>query len=74
MRTSIRLIVTLVLVAAASAACSDDAALPPRASQRERDSVISTLPIPGAKVVGKALTASDSAASRASLMDSASQD
>jgi len=63
-----------VLVAGASVACSGDSAVPRRASQRERDSVISTLRIPGAKVVGKALTVSDSAASRASLLDSASQD
>ena len=74
MRTLIRMIAPLVVVAGGCAACSDDAAVPRRASQRERDSVISTLPIPGAKVVGKALTVSDSAASRASLLDSASQD
>jgi hypothetical protein len=74
MRKPIGLIVTLVLLAGACLACADDSAVPRRASQRERDSVISTLPIPGAKVVGKALTVSDSAASRASLMDSASQD
>ncbi|HYN81577.1 MAG TPA: hypothetical protein VES88_08755 [Gemmatimonadaceae bacterium] len=64
----------LVFVAAACVACSRDAAVARRSTQRERDSVVSTLPIPGASVVGKALTVSDSAASRASLMDSASQD
>ena len=74
MRTTLRVIVPLVLVAAVCVACSDDSAVPRRSSQRERDSVTSTLPIPGAKVVGNALTVSDSAASRASLVDSASQD
>ncbi|MDP9178905.1 MAG: hypothetical protein M3O61_14570 [Gemmatimonadota bacterium] len=74
MRGSLRLIIPFVLLGAACIACSDDAAVSRRSTQRERDSVISTLPIPGAKAVGRALTVSDSAASRASLMDSASQD
>jgi hypothetical protein len=68
------LIAALVLFSAGCMACSDGVPVSRGSTQRERDSVISTLPIPGAKVVGKALTVSDSAASRASLMDSASQD
>jgi hypothetical protein len=73
MRSSLRLIPPFVLVAAWCVACSRDAAVPRRSTQRERDSVIGTLAIPGAKGIGKALTASDSAASRASRIDSASE-
>jgi hypothetical protein len=57
-------------------ACSD----PPKGfkprdqmSQREKDSVIGASGLPGAKVVRSALIASDSAASRNSVIDSASQ-
>jgi len=72
MRSSLRWIAPLLLLGTGCTASSDDAGQR-RSTQRERDSVISTLPIPGAKGVGKALTASDSAASRASLIESASE-
>lgn len=42
-------------------------------SQREKDSILSVSGLPGAKVVGRALIASDSAAARAAAMDSASE-
>jgi len=59
----------------ALAACSTGDGSQPRdrMSQREKDSVLSESGIPGAKVVGKALTASDSSAARTSVLDSVSQ-
>ena len=42
-------------------------------SQREKDSVLSESGIPGAKVVGRALKASDSSSVRTDVLDSASQ-
>jgi hypothetical protein len=39
-------------------------------TRRQKDSLISTLPIPGARGVGGALRASDSLRARADLMDS----
>ena len=42
-------------------------------TERERDSVLAESGLPGAKVVGRALTASDSETSHTSMVDSASQ-
>ena len=39
-------------------------------TQRQRDSIAGTLPIPGARAVGKALDASDAAKARAERLDS----
>ena len=39
-------------------------------TERQRDSVLATEPLPGAKIVGNALKASDAAAARAAKMDS----
>jgi len=39
-------------------------------TERQRDSILATEPLPGAKVVGSALKASDAAAVRAAKMDS----
>ena len=39
-------------------------------TRRQRDSIISTLPIPGAGGVGRALDASDAARARADQLDS----
>ena len=57
------------------AACNKGDGSQPRdkMSQREKDSVLSESGIPGAKVVGRALKASDSSAARTSVLDSVSQ-
>lgn len=39
-------------------------------TERQRDSILATEPLPGASVVGSALKASDAAAARAAKMDS----
>ena len=39
-------------------------------SRRQRDSIISTMPIPGARGVGRALEAQDAARERAAQLDS----
>ncbi len=39
-------------------------------SKRERDSILATSKLPGAKGVGKAMSAADSAAARAARLDS----
>jgi hypothetical protein len=39
-------------------------------SRRQRDSIISTMPIPGARGVGRALDAQDAARARAEQLDS----
>ena len=39
-------------------------------TQRQRDSILATEPLPGARVVGSALKASDAEAERAAKMDS----
>jgi hypothetical protein len=39
-------------------------------SRRQRDSIISTMPIPGARGVGRALDAQDAARERAAQLDS----
>jgi len=59
----------------ALAACNNGDGSQPRdkMSQREKDSVLSESGIPGAKVVGRALKASDSSAARTNVLDSASQ-
>lgn len=43
---------------------------PDTLTRRQKDSIISTLPIPGAAGVGRALDASDAAAERARRLDS----
>jgi hypothetical protein len=42
-------------------------------SQREKDSVLSESSLPGAKVVGRAITSSDAEAAHTAALDSASQ-
>ena len=39
-------------------------------TERQRDSILATEPLPGARVVGSALKASDAEAARAAKMDS----
>ena len=41
-------------------------------TRRQKNEIISTLPVPGARGVGRALTASDQAAERARVFDSIS--
>jgi hypothetical protein len=78
-RTSLRpgpLALALVaVVALLTPACSgsgrggDDAALADTLTRRQKDSIVSTLPLPGASAVGKALRASDLARDRALAHD-----
>ena len=42
-------------------------------SQRQKDSLTATLPLPGARVVGSALNAADAASTRAAQIDTANQ-
>lgn len=39
-------------------------------TRRERDSIVSTMPLPGARGVGRALDAQDAARARAAALDS----
>ena len=48
---------------------ADDQAAQDTLTQRQKDSIISTLPVPGAGAVGKALDASDAARARAEQHD-----
>jgi hypothetical protein len=52
-------------------ACSSSK--PPARTERERDSTLAQSRLPGAKGVGAALKASDSAAARAARLDSVAQ-
>ncbi len=47
----------------------EDQAAQDTLTRRQKDSIISTLPVPGAGAVGKALEASDAARARAELHD-----
>jgi len=47
----------------------DDQAAGDTLTQRQKDSILSTLPVPGAEVVGKALDAAEAARARAELHD-----
>ena len=48
---------------------SDDQAAGDTLTRRQKDSIISTLPLPGAGAVGKALDAADAAKARAAVLD-----
>ena len=68
--------ILLIALAASLAGCSGaspdstaQAATPDELTRRQKDSIISTLPIPGAGAVGKALRASDLAKARADRHD-----
>jgi len=60
----------LVAAAACSAGDVDGSADADTLTRRQRDSIVSTLPIPGAGAVGRALDASDEAAERARRLES----
>jgi hypothetical protein len=66
-------ILPLILSLAACAGGPEESRPRDKMSERERDSVLSESGLPGAKVVGRALTASDSEMSHTSMVDSASQ-
>ena len=62
---------SLLLIALAAASCAKPANdHSPPLTERQRDSILATEPLPGASVVGRALAVSDSAARRAARMDS----
>lgn len=74
----VRLAVTLVGIALLIPGCNptagaensgDQAMATDTLTRRQKDSIVSTLPIPGAGVVGKALRASDQALDRALAHD-----
>lgn len=48
---------------------SDDQSAADTLTRRQKDSLISTLPVPGAGAVGKALDAADAAKARAKMLD-----
>lgn len=72
-RMSARLAALLAVLAlmspAAGCSTSEKSAQAPL-TQRQRDSILATEPIPGAPAVGAALRTSDKAAERAATMDS----
>jgi hypothetical protein len=61
-------LVALVVFAAGCGKNSSQASRTPL-TERQRDSILATEPIPGASVVGRALNASDRAAARAANMN-----
>jgi hypothetical protein len=61
----------LFLLALALASCKSSVTAGTGRTERERDSVIGQSKVPGAAAVQRALTVSDSAASRGARMDSA---
>lgn len=66
-----RAAVWISLVLVLLAACASPKAQPAKKlTERQRDSILATEPLPGASVVGGALKASDSEAARAAKMDS----
>ena len=68
-RVALLLLVLALMSPAAGCSTSEKSAQAPL-TQRQRDSILATEPIPGAPVVGAALRTSDKAAERASTMDS----
>jgi broad specificity phosphatase PhoE len=73
MRIRSVLIPSVLILFTACSSGENDSNRRDQMSQRERDSVLAESGIPGAKVVGQALTASDSETSHTSMVDSASQ-
>jgi hypothetical protein len=66
-----RRILVLLLVLAACAGCSKaEKKAAPQLTERQRDSILSTEPIPGADVIGRAMQVTDREAKRATDMDS----
>jgi len=70
MRTRwIEIAMVAALVAVAGCGKSNVQAKKPELTERQRDSILATEPLPGASVVGSALKASDQAASNAAGMN-----
>ena len=66
-----RLAIVIVLALLSPLSCARSGAERSRnLTERQRDSILATEPLPGAATVGKALKASDQAAERAAGMDS----
>ena len=68
-RIALLLLVLALMSPAAGCSAPEKPAQAPL-TQRQRDSVLATEPIPGAPVVGAALRTSDKASERAATMDS----
>jgi hypothetical protein len=64
------LVAGLALFACTGPSQEQHAIDPDTLSRRQKDSILSTLPIPGAGAVGRALEASDTAAARGQRLDS----
>ena len=64
-------VVAGLMMVAALAGCTRKEAKQPPLTERQRDSVLSTEPLPGASVVGGALKASDKAAADAAKTNAA---
>jgi hypothetical protein len=60
----------LGLTACSSGDAANEVSAADTLTRRQKDSIISTMPIPGARGVGRALEASDAAAARARRFDS----
>jgi len=63
-------VLTLTVLACSGGGDGSDQTAADTLTRRQKDSIISTLPIPGAAGVGKALQAADSASARARVHDS----
>jgi len=63
----------LIVLIAGCSGNSNDHSKKKVLTERQRDSVLSKTKLPGAKVVGKALSVSDSAAVRAKRLDDSSK-
>ncbi|MGH7651331.1 MAG: hypothetical protein ACREMS_05755 [Gemmatimonadaceae bacterium] len=70
---TIRLLPLAILAATALACAKSEPERKQELTQREKDSVFAQSRIPGAKAVGKALQAADSANARQARIDSAQQ-
>lgn len=73
MRIHRRYIIPMLLIVAGCSSADDNPSRRSKMSERERDSVLSQSGLPGAKVVGRALSASDSETRHTMQLDSASQ-
>jgi hypothetical protein len=73
MRIQFRYALPLLLIVAGCSKGDDNSDRRSKMTERERDSVLSESGLPGAKVVGRALSASDSELHHTIQLDSASQ-
>ena len=73
MRIHFRSILLITIIVAGCSNGDDNSNQRKKLTERERDSVLSQSGLPGARVVGRALTAADSETSHTMQLDSASQ-